>query len=325
MVRWSAVRGEALEVAGCHRTSRRWNYRASRDTIGMTEAGAMLRQDDSAMRTKKKAASLTLAYLRELCDRYVPKSSRHRDSLDHPDRYTELWRHSHELGHLLTSRPVGYDRGSGRRAFGTTSRNRRSLRIGWPRGELSRRRWSIDCERIGAMTKLGVVLVVLGACSGDGGSPGGPDAGHVGQSCSPSSDSCTGDTVCISNQCQSAFTRGYTISSLAIQVPTTKPDGTPWDVGGGAPDLYIVVSTDGTSVGMTGIVQDQFSAAYPDTFQVTLAATTTLDVHAFDSDVTSDDDAFLCEAMPVTAAELRTRAVGCQSQGYTLTFTIQPR
>jgi len=174
------------------------------------------------------------------------------------------------------------------------------------------------------MTKLGLVLGVLAACGG-GGSQGDPDAGNVGQSCSSSSDSCTGDTVCISNQCQSAFTRGYTISSLALQVPTTKPDGTSWDVGGGAPDLYVVVLTDGVSVGMTGIVQDQFSATYPNTFQVTLASTTTLDVHAFDSDVTSDDDAYLCEAKPIKAAELRARALECQGSGYSLTFTIQPR
>jgi hypothetical protein len=51
------------------------------------------------------AASLTLADLRELCDRYVPKSSRHPDSLEHPDRFTQDWRYSHELGHLLTVPP----------------------------------------------------------------------------------------------------------------------------------------------------------------------------------------------------------------------------
>lgn len=175
------------------------------------------------------------------------------------------------------------------------------------------------------MKKLGLVLLGVAACGGGDGGSGDPDAGNVGAACTATSDSCTGDTVCIANQCQSAFTRGYTISSLAVQVPTTKPDGTSWDVGGGAPDLYIKVSTDGTSVGMTGIVQDQFSATYTDTFAVTLASSTTLDVHAFDSDVTSDDDAYLCEAKPVSASELRGRAVGCQGSGYTLTFTIEPR
>ncbi len=52
------------------------------------------------------AASLTLADLRELCDRYVPKPSRHPDSLKHPDRVTQAWRYSHELGHLLTVPPI---------------------------------------------------------------------------------------------------------------------------------------------------------------------------------------------------------------------------
>jgi len=168
---------------------------------------------------------------------------------------------------------------------------------------------------------LGLVLVA--ACGGGGG--GDSDAGNVGETCNPSNDGCTGETVCIASQCQSAFTRGYTISALTVQVPTTKPDGTSWDIGGGAPDLYIAVSTDGTKVGMTAVVQDQFSASFPDMVSVTLASTTKLDVHAYDSDVTSDDDAYLCEANPVTAAELRARQVGCQGSGYSLTFTVQPR
>lgn len=52
------------------------------------------------------AAKLTLADLRELCDRYVPTTSRHPDSLEHPDRFTQPWRYSHELGHLLTVPPA---------------------------------------------------------------------------------------------------------------------------------------------------------------------------------------------------------------------------
>ena len=52
------------------------------------------------------SARLTLADLRELCDRYVPKSSRHPDSLEQPGRFTQLWRYSHELGHLLTVPPA---------------------------------------------------------------------------------------------------------------------------------------------------------------------------------------------------------------------------
>ena len=43
------------------------------------------------------AASLTLDDLRELCDRYVPKASRHPDSLERRDRSTQDWRYSHEL------------------------------------------------------------------------------------------------------------------------------------------------------------------------------------------------------------------------------------
>lgn len=191
-------------------------------------------------------------------------------------------------------------------------------------GERSRSTPQTNRAMMDVMKHLGLVLGVVAACGG-GGSGGDSDAGNVGENCSPTSDGCTGETVCINSQCQSAFTRGYTISSLAVQVPTAKPDGTSWDVGGGAPDLYVTVSTDGTKVGMTAIVQDQFSASFADMVLVTLASTTKLDVHAYDSDVTSDDDAYLCEANPVTADELRARHVGCQGNGYSLTFTVQPR
>jgi hypothetical protein len=54
----------------------------------------------------KTEGRLTLADLRELCDRYVPESSRHPDSLERHDRRTQEWRYSHELGHLLTVPPT---------------------------------------------------------------------------------------------------------------------------------------------------------------------------------------------------------------------------
>jgi hypothetical protein len=55
-------------------------------------------------------AVLTLADLRELCDRYVPVASRHPASLldvdEQPPPGAEWW-HAHELGHMLTV-PLGY-------------------------------------------------------------------------------------------------------------------------------------------------------------------------------------------------------------------------
>lgn len=51
------------------------------------------------------APRLNLGDLRELCDRYVPARSRHRDSIHPAD--DELWWHAHELGHLLTVDPSG--------------------------------------------------------------------------------------------------------------------------------------------------------------------------------------------------------------------------
>ena len=56
------------------------------------------------------AGRLTLADLRQLCARYVPRASRHPGSLDRGDH----WWPAHELGHLLTVDP----RGIGQPLFG---------------------------------------------------------------------------------------------------------------------------------------------------------------------------------------------------------------
>jgi len=53
------------------------------------------------------APRLTLADLRELCDRYVPARSRHPNSIEPSN--DELWWYAHELGHLLTVEPSGID------------------------------------------------------------------------------------------------------------------------------------------------------------------------------------------------------------------------
>lgn len=169
----------------------------------------------------------------------------------------------------------------------------------------------------------GVLLVVVTACSGDE-SPGGtPDApgGGGGGGCSAVQDTCTGETVCVSGSCVAAFPRVYAISAINIALPTTN-QGATWDVGGGAPDPFAVISVNGTMAATTSAVQDVFTATLPGPWNITInAAGSTLLVDIFDEDATVDDHAFACTGT-LTAALARARTLAC---GTTVTYKIEPR
>lgn len=143
--------------------------------------------------------------------------------------------------------------------------------------------------------------------------------------CSTSPDNCNGETICIAGTCEAAFPRVYAITSVTVSVPTTNPNdgGNPWDVGGGAPDLYLA---DMTCTGFTVAVQDQFSASFAGPFDVQLVAGTTLRIDVCDEDtIDPPDGAFACQEAPITAARLRTRQFGCVGNGFSMTSTITPK
>jgi hypothetical protein len=95
-----------------------------------------------------------------------------------------------------------------------------------------------------------------------------------------------------------------------------------WDIGGGAPDLYL---GDNTGSATTTAVPDQFSASFPGPFEVSLIAGDTLLIYVWDADVSVPDYAFGCTANPVTAALLRTRSFGCTGHGASLASSISPK
>lgn len=139
--------------------------------------------------------------------------------------------------------------------------------------------------------------------------------------CSALNDTCAGETICVASACVAAFPRVYQISNVQVQVPTTKPNGEPWDVGGGAPDLFLRI--DGVKV--TNAVPDSFSAAFPGPFGVSLIAGQSVRIDVIDEDLTVDDPAFACQANPVTASLLRGRTFGCSVSGMRLDARIDPR
>lgn len=164
-----------------------------------------------------------------------------------------------------------------------------------------------------AMRRVFIVIAIAGCSSS---SPG-PDAGG----CTESADTCTGSLICVINTCEQALPRQYVITQLTVRPPATN-NGAQWDPDGSAPDPYVQIIVDGQTIDTTPIEQDTFSASWPGPFQLPLAAGDTLQLHAFDSDLTVDDSIANC-ASPVDVAMLRDRGFACGAAN-TIAFQINP-
>lgn len=140
--------------------------------------------------------------------------------------------------------------------------------------------------------------------------------------CTTSPDNCAGENICVSGACVNAFGRHYTISNISISVPTTDPSGQSWDIGGGAPDLFLG-SQDGTMV-FSNVVQDHFSATFPGPFDFVALAGGAMVFYFWDQDVSVNDFAFGVQWNPITAAQLRLRTLSYSGNGDTMTATIAP-
>ena len=180
------------------------------------------------------------------------------------------------------------------------------------------------------MTKLAFSLtVILGACTRSV-TPADPVDAAVDSPvrmidapapCSATADTCTGESICIAGACEAAFGRLYDIRT----VPTTDPNGYEWDVGGGAPDLFVAIGVNGVLVATTSTVNDQFSATFAGSYTVQPIGAGSLVLVAYDEDIAFNDFAYRCAADPLTAQQLRTRHLACASGGSMLSFTIEPR
>ena len=147
---------------------------------------------------------------------------------------------------------------------------------------------------------------------------------HTTNVCTTSPDNCAGETICIAGACEAAFPRVYRITNVRVAVPTTNPNAgnSDWDVGGGAPDLYI---GDSTGVAITAPVDNSFSATFQGPFDIQLVAGGAVRIYVWDEDVTAHDFAMGCVADPATATLLRTRSFSCAGGGSTLMATIGPK
>jgi hypothetical protein len=172
-----------------------------------------------------------------------------------------------------------------------------------------------------------IILVLVGCGGGGGGDDGGGDDGGGDDSseCSEIADTCAGESICIAGACEDAFNRIYEITDVEVAVPTTDPNGEEWDVGGGAPDLLLEVSMNGSVVASAPAIADSFSATFPGPFTAQVVAGSALVLVAYDEDLTVNDYAYACQVSPLTADLLRLRLLTCTTGGSSLSFAIAPR
>lgn len=179
-----------------------------------------------------------------------------------------------------------------------------------------------------------VWLVGIGCSGGGSGTPPPVDGsnpppppidGSTTSTCSETADTCAGDTICVATACVPAFPRVYTLTNIKVQLPTTDPGGSSWDLGGGAPDPYVKVTIDGTDITMTAFANDVFTAMFAGPIDVQLIAGGRVTLTVFDDDVGTDTLAFTCDANPITSALLRSRKLQCVNGNNLVTYTIAPK
>jgi len=165
--------------------------------------------------------------------------------------------------------------------------------------------------------RLVLVAVLLAGCSVDDGTT---------PTCTvASTDTCTGDTVCIGTTCQPAFPHAYAITQLSITAPAVQMNGMPWSSApDGSPSLYADISVAGAKITTTMVNPTSYNATFSGPFAVSLDANVDLDVKASSNDGSGVLPVYDCDVPMISALVLRTHYVLCSGPGVTMNYTIQP-
>ena len=165
--------------------------------------------------------------------------------------------------------------------------------------------------------RLVLVAVLLAGCSVDDGTT---------PTCTvASTDTCSGDTVCIGTTCQPAFPYAYAITQLSITAPAVQTNGMPWSSApDGSPSLYADISVAGAKITTTMVNPTSYNATFSGPFAVTLDANVDLDVKASSNDGSGALLVYDCDVPMISALVLRTHYVLCSGPGVTMNYTIQP-
>ncbi len=171
-----------------------------------------------------------------------------------------------------------------------------------------------------------VALVALVACGGTKDEPE-VDAPVDSTSCTPTADTCVGDTICIANACAPAYPGNYRVTAFVIHVPlgfTHDPDG--------KPDLQPHVAIGNPSplqdVTPIPVSKDTFDLTLPGPFDVTLMTNATslmVGVDDVDPQLASPQIILDCIDTPASAQMLRAGGDSCANGPATISFKIAPK
>ena len=154
---------------------------------------------------------------------------------------------------------------------------------------------------------------------GPGSGPGGsPDGGMAELGCSFDDPPCSGETICLSNDCVNAFGRIYKITVASGTTTVSKANGDAWDLFGGAPDPFVGISLNGQQVGVTSVAKDTFSPFWNMFVEAAIPAGSNLTFTVWDEDTSDHDFMFSCAADPLTVIHLRQGFIPCQGDGSSL-------
>jgi hypothetical protein len=127
--------------------------------------------------------------------------------------------------------------------------------------------------------------------------------------------SCTGETICVQDQCVPAFGRNYVFTITTGTLPSVDNQGAEWDSGGGLPDPYVELTVNGTAFTAPAIVDSVSPTWTYATPAVPVPADTVVRIAVFDDDEPMDDFAWSCQADPVAIEFIRGGGLGCSGPG----------
>ena len=100
---------------------------------------------------------------------------------------------------------------------------------------------------------------------------------------------CAADEFCYNRGCEMALGRKYRVTIVSGGTATSKPNGEDWDVGGGAPDLFVSFGIEGGERCSTSVANNSFSAAWNESCEFVIDAGDAFTVWLIDEDLYDDD------------------------------------
>ncbi len=123
--------------------------------------------------------------------------------------------------------------------------------------------------------------------------------------CSTQPDNCTGENICVSGTCVSAFGRVYRIVVVDGMISAADSNGDDWDAFNGLPDPMVQLTLNGTVIGTTASRENTLSPVWNQYATAVIPAGSSFVVKVLDHDVQLDDTMFTCQSNPLTANLLR--------------------